>query len=111
AIQQYRDALRDGNPAELWEARGEGLWKQARGPNKVSLERCDLGMGPGVVKGAYAHLPRYFKDADAVQDLESRLVHCMVNLQGYKREDTTRRVFGGPGAPADMEALVAYVTS
>lgn len=110
-IQEYRDAFKDGNPAELWEAKGEGLWKQKRGPKGASLEGCDLGQGPGVVKGAYAHLPRYFKDADAVQDLESRLVYCMVNLQGIKREDATRRVFGGPGAPADMEALVAYVTA
>jgi sulfur-oxidizing protein SoxA len=110
-IQEYRDAFKEGNPAELWEAKGEGLWSARRGPNDASLGRCDLGMGPGVVKGAYAHLPRYFKDADAVQDLESRLVYCMVTLQGFKREEATRRVFGGPGAPADMEALVAYVTS
>ena len=111
ALQEYRDAFKDGNPAELWEVKGEDLWKQPRGPNKVSLERCDLGLGAGVVKGAYARLPRYFKDADAVQDLESRIVYCMTTLQGIKREDATRRVFGGPGAPADMEALVAYVTA
>lgn len=119
-IQEYRDALQDGNPAELWEAKGEDLWKQPRGPNKVSLEKCDVGLGPGVVKGAYARMPRYFKDTDSVQDLESRLVHCMVNLQGFKREDVTRIVFGGPqgatcflcqGPQAEMEALVAYITS
>src|SRR5690606_18951505 len=50
-IAKYRAALQDGNPAELWEARGEGLWKTPRGPNKVTLEKCDLGLGPGVVKG------------------------------------------------------------
>src|SRR5262249_54472805 len=53
-IAKYRDALAEGNPAELWEARGEALWKQARGPKQVSFERCDLGLGPGVVHGAYA---------------------------------------------------------
>ena len=62
-IAQYREALQGGNPAELWEARGEDLWKQPQGPNKVSFERCDLGLGAGVVKGAYAQLPRYFPDA------------------------------------------------
>ena len=36
-IAKYREALQEGNPAELWEARGEGLWKEPRGPNKVSL--------------------------------------------------------------------------
>jgi sulfur-oxidizing protein SoxA len=60
-IAKYRAALQDGNPAELWEARGEDIWKQARGPKMASLERCDLGLGPGVVKGAYARLPKYFE--------------------------------------------------
>ena len=81
-IAKYRLQLQEGNPAELWEARGEGLWKQKRGPKSVSLERCDLGKGPGVVKGAYAEMPRYFADADRVMDLETRLAHCMVSLQG-----------------------------
>ena len=27
-IAKYRQQLQDGNPAELWEARGEELWKQ-----------------------------------------------------------------------------------
>src|SRR3954447_24794174 len=79
-IAKYRAALQDGNPAELWEARGEDLWKKPRGPKNVSLERCDLGLGAGVVKGAYAQLPKYFADAGRVLDLESRLVWCMVNL-------------------------------
>jgi len=108
-IRQYREALQEDNPAELWEARGEALWKTARGPNKASLERCDLGLGPGVVKGAYAKLPRYFADTDRVMDLETRLVHCMVALQGFPYAQATRRVFGGPAGESDLEALVAYV--
>src|SRR5216110_1559466 len=46
-IAKYRAALQDGNPAELWEARGEELWKQKRGPKQTSLEQCDLGLGAG----------------------------------------------------------------
>jgi len=111
-IAKYRAALQDGNPAELWEVRGEDLWKQKRGPNAVSLERCDLGLGPGGVKGAYAQLPKYFADADRVMDLESRIVWCMVKLQGYTDADAKRNPFGaGNDKKADMEALVAYVTS
>jgi sulfur-oxidizing protein SoxA len=110
-IAKYRAALQDGNPAELWEARGEAIWKQARGPKNASLERCDLGLGPGVVKGAYAQLPKYFADADRVQDLETRLVWCMVTLQGYAEADAMKGPFGGPGRKSDIEALVAYVTS
>jgi sulfur-oxidizing protein SoxA len=110
-IAKYRAALQDGNPAELWEARGEALWKQPRGPKNASLERCDLGLGPGVVKGAYAQLPRYFADADRVQDLETRLVWCMVTLQGVAEADAKKGPFGGPDRKSDMEALVAFVTS
>ena len=109
-IEKYRQALQDGNPAELWEARGEDLWKKPAGPKNVSFERCDLGKGPGVVKGAYAELPRYFADADRVMDLESRLVWCRVTLQGMSEADARRNPFGSPERKSDIEALVAYVT-
>lgn len=110
-IERYRQSLADGNPAELWEARGEDLWKQKRGPKNASLEKCDIGLGPGVVKGAYTVLPKYFADTDKVQDLESRLVSCMVNLQGFTAEQAKAQHFGGGNAKkSDMEALVAYIT-
>ena len=110
-IERYRAALGDGNPAELWEARGEGLWKERRGPKNASLEKCDIGLGPGVVKGAYTVLPKYFPDSDKVEDLESRLVTCMVMLQGFTREEARKDPFGDPGKKVAMDALVAYVTS
>lgn len=110
-IAKYRELLQDGNPAELWEARGEGLWKERRGPNKVSLEKCDLGKGPGVVKGAYAELPRYFADAGRVMDLETRLVHCMTTQQGYSEAEATKQPFGSGEKRSDIEALAAYITS
>jgi sulfur-oxidizing protein SoxA len=110
-IERYRAALSDGNPSELWEARGEALWKEKRGPKAASLERCDLGLGPGVVKGAYTVLPKYFADSDKVEDLESRLVTCMVTLQGFTPEQAKKDPYGGPGKKVPMDALVAYVTS
>ena len=73
SLAQYRQMLAEDNPAELSEAKGEELWKTPRGPRKASLQQCDLGAGPGVVKGAYARLPKYFADTDRVQDIESRL--------------------------------------
>lgn len=108
-IEEYRQALADGNPADLWEARGEDLWKQKRGPKNASLEACDLGKGPGVVKGAYAELPRYFADADRVMDLESRLLYCMQTQQGIARADALKTPFGDGEKRSDMEALSAYV--
>lgn len=107
-LQKYRQMLQEGNPAELMELRGEELWTTPRGRRDVTLEQCDLGLGPGVVAGAYAQLPRYFKDAGKVQDIESRLVHCMVHLQGLGVEQATRD-WHRPNS--DMEALVTYVAT
>ncbi len=108
-IAKYRQLLADGNPAELWEARGEGLWKAPRGPGKVALTACDLGKGPGVVKGAYAELPRYFPDASKVMDLEQRLAWCMVKLQGLSQAEATANPFGEGQNQSPMEALVSYI--
>jgi len=110
-IERYRQLLAEGNPADLWEARGEQLWKTPRGPKNVSLEQCDLGLGPGVVKGAAARLPRYFPDTDRVQDIESRLATCMVTLQGFKPEEALRNPFSAPGRHSDMEALASFVAA
>ena len=109
-IAKYREMIADGNPAELFEAKGEALWKQADGPKKASLERCDLGLGPGVVKGAYAQTPRYFADTDRVQDAESRLLTCMENLQGFSAADIAKTPFGR-GKKADVVALVTYLSA
>jgi len=108
-IQRYREMVAEGSPAELFELEGETLWKKPQGPNKVSLEKCDLGRGPGVLKDAYAGLPRYFKDADRVMDLETRLLHCMTTLQGRTRAEATARLFGSADRPSEMESLSAYV--
>jgi L-cysteine S-thiosulfotransferase len=108
-IQRYREMIAEGSPAELFEIDGEALWKKPQGPKNVSLERCDLGEGPGVLKGAYAHLPRYFKDADRVMDLETRLLYCMTTLQGRSRDEATKHVFGTADRPSEFESLSAYI--
>ena len=94
SIAEYRQMLQDGNPADLFEAKGEGLWTQKRGPKNASLEKCDLGKGPGVYKGAWVELPRYFADTGLVQDLESRLVTCMQELQGFDGQQISKTPFG-----------------
>lgn len=110
-IAKYRQQLQEGNPAELWEARGEELWKQKRGPRNMSLEQCDLGKGAGVVKGAYAELPRYFADADRVMDLETRLAYCMVTVQGFTLEQAVARPYGSGTNRSNFESLAAWITS
>lgn len=109
-IAKYREALADGNPAELWEMQGEELWRTARGPKNASLEKCDLGQGPGVVKGAFVTLPRYFADTKRVQDLESRLLTCMETLQGIPADEVAKTPFG-KGEQKSIEALVAWISA
>ena len=107
-----RQMLAEDNPGELWIARGEQLFKERRGPKKATLEQCDLGLGPGVLAGAATHLPRYFADTDKVQDLESRLLTCMVELQGFNRAEIAKTAISRAGSEgSDMEALALFVTS
>jgi L-cysteine S-thiosulfotransferase len=105
----YQRMTAENAPTELYEVAGEELWKKRQGPKNASLERCDLGQGPGVLKGAYAALPRHFADADRVMDLETRLLYCMMTLQGRGREEATKRVFGNEDRASEFEALSAYI--
>ena len=109
-IAEYRAMLQDGNPAELFEAKGEGLWKQKRGTKNQSLEKCDLGKGPGIVKGAFVELPRYFSDTQKVQDMESRLLTCMETLQGFNALDIANTPFG-KGEQNNVTALAAWISA
>ena len=92
-----RKMLAEDNPGELWIETGRSLYHQKRGPKGATLERCDFGMGPGKLEGAAARLPRYFADVDRVMDLETRLIHCMVTLQGFKEADVVRRAISPGG--------------
>ena len=107
-----RRMLAEDNPGELWIERGRTLFHQKRGPKGASLEQCDFGLGPGKLEGASVGLPRYFPDTGKVQDLESRLLTCMVELQGFSRDDLARRAISPAGSDgSDMEALALYITS
>ena len=115
AIERYRAMLKEdpwSNPGLLDADRGEALWTAPRGPNKVSLERCDLGKGPGVVDGAFAELPRYFADADRVMDVETRILWCMETLQGFSRADLVKNPHPGGGQPVkELGAIATYVAN
>jgi sulfur-oxidizing protein SoxA len=108
-FEKFHEIMEEDSPAELFEAKGEELWRAKRGPKNASLEQCDLGLGPGVLKGAYVRMPRYFADADQVMDAERRIVYCMVTLQGFKAEDLAKNPFSkGSFTPVPV-ALVTYV--
>jgi L-cysteine S-thiosulfotransferase len=114
-VEKYRQMLTQdpwSNPGLLDADRGEGLWREKRGPNNVSLEQCDLGKGPGKIEGAFAELPRYFKDANRVMDTEARLVWCMEKLQGFSRADIVKRPYSKANqSGTELEALATYVAS
>jgi sulfur-oxidizing protein SoxA len=112
SLEVGRKMLTEDNPGELWIERGKALFHQKRGPKNASLEQCDFGLGPGRLGGAAAQLPRYFSDTDLVQDLESRLLTCMVELQGFNRDDIVKRAISRPASDgSDVEALALYITS
>ena len=114
-LEKYRKMMRDdpwSNPALLDADRGEELWKKPAGPKNVSLEKCDLGKGPGVVDGAFAELPRYFEDAKRVMDVETRILYCREQLQGIDHAEFLKNPHPGGGARVkDIGAIATYVAS
>ena len=76
-IAKYREALQDGNPAELWEARGEGLWKERARPEEGLAgevrPRPRAWRGQGRVRAVAALLPRR-RPGDGPRDAP-RVVH------------------------------------
>ncbi|MEQ1648970.1 MAG: sulfur oxidation c-type cytochrome SoxA [Hyphomicrobiaceae bacterium] len=100
-LEKYRQMMKAdpwSNPALLDADDGEALWKKPAGPNNVSLEKCDLGKGPGVVDGAFAALPKYFADADRVMDTETRILWCREKLQGIDNSEFLKNPHPGGGA-------------
>jgi sulfur-oxidizing protein SoxA len=114
-IERYRAMINDplSNPGYLNVDRGEILWKTKRGANNVSLETCDLGEGPSKLEGAFAKMPRYFKDADRVMDVAQRILWCMEKIQALDTKDIVKRKFSpsNRASNSDMEDLVAYVSN
>ena len=97
------------NPAYWTIDEGEELFSEPRGPKNASLETCDFGKGPGVLDGAYTEMPRYFADTGKVMDLETRLIHCMMTLQGFTKDDAPVKKRHGSGS--DMMKLQTYIAS
>jgi len=54
-------------------------------------------------------MPRWFADSARVEDLESRLLTCMTELQGSPRDALLKTRFGDGERKSDLEALAAYV--
>ncbi|MGD9888773.1 MAG: sulfur oxidation c-type cytochrome SoxA [Halothiobacillaceae bacterium] len=111
----YRAALAEDNPGEFWVEDGKALFHKKRGPKNASLEKCDFGLGEGVLKGAFAQMPRYFKDTGRVETLEGRLVTCMTTLQGFKEDDILKPHYVNAGEEDsrvdELTQLTSYVAA
>ena len=109
-IEEYRRLLAEGNPAELFYDEGLDLWEEKGKSGKSLAETCDLGLGVGVIKGAFAKLPRYFKDVDKVQDLEMRIVTCMKKTHGITEKEVVKGKWG-KGARGQVESIATYIAA
>lgn len=110
-FEKFREVMEQDSPAELFEMKGEEIWKDKKGPEGKSMADCDLGLGPGIVKGAYVQMPRYFADVDRVMDAERRVVHCMVSYLGYKEEDIRKQPFSNDTRTPDHVSVITYVAA
>ena len=115
-LEQYRRMLKADpwdNPALLDADRGEVLWSAKKGPQNVSLaETCDLGKGVGKVDGAFAELPRYFEDADRVQDTETRILWCMERFQAFDSTAFRKSPHPSGGQPVkDIGAIATFIAN
>lgn len=114
-LERFRQMLREdpwSNPALLDADRGELLWMQPAGPRNASLEDCDLGLGPGVVDGAFAQLPRFFEDAGRVMDVETRILWCMQELQGIDVAAYVKKPHPSGGQPVkEVGAIATFIAN
>ncbi len=88
-------------PTELIVEQGRELFYR-KGPSGKTMEACDFGLGPGVLEGAAARLPRYFLDTGRVEDLDLRILTCLTRVQGFKPEAVKR---------SEVVAIAFYVAS
>lgn len=115
-LEKYRAMMKAdpwSNPATLDVDRGAELWTTPRGPKNVALAMvCDLGKGAGKTEGAFAELPRYFADASKVMDLETRLLWCMSEQQGFDRGKLIDKPHPLAGQPVkELGAIATFVAS
>ncbi|MGF1650450.1 MAG: sulfur oxidation c-type cytochrome SoxA [Hyphomicrobiaceae bacterium] len=112
-LQKYKEMLADpfANPGWLYADEGEVIWRTPAGPKNATLEQCDLGLGPGVVDGAYAQMPRYFADAGRVMDADTRIAWCRQELQGIPFEESAKNAYSRRGSKSAMEQLISFVAA
>jgi len=70
-------------PGDVYAEQGRDLFNKVMGTAGKSCSSCH-GQDGRYLKGSYAHMPRYYKDMDAVADLDTRIKYCMEKYMGVK---------------------------
>ena len=111
-IAKYRAALQDGNPAELWEARGEDLWKQKRGPKQVSLQQLRPWARRRASSRARTRSCRDISPTPTASWISRRAWSGAWSPCRATPRPTQEELPSATAAKkSDIEALVAYITS
>ncbi len=80
------------------------------GPNGKSCATCH-GQDGKKLEGAYAKMPRYYKDIDRVADIDTRILACMTKYMGYNAKDKKfKKKFNKWSGPYRVP-LATYVAS
>ncbi|MFN3813347.1 MAG: sulfur oxidation c-type cytochrome SoxA [Aquificaceae bacterium] len=75
-------------PGDVYAEQGRDMFNKTMGTQGKSCASCH-GQDGRYLKGAYAHMPRYYKDMDDVADLDTRIKFCMekyMGVQGVKHD-------------------------
>ncbi len=82
---QYKQLLELGmHPGYAYLDEGEDYFHNLKGPNGKTCASCH-GQDASKLVGAYAHMPRYYKDIGKVADIDIRMLSCMTKYMGFPK--------------------------
>ncbi len=74
------------HPGHVFADEGAEYYHNMKGPNGKTCASCHGQDGAKLV-GAYAKMPRYYKDIGKVADIDLRILSCMTKYMGYDPKD------------------------
>ncbi len=85
--EHLRELLELGmHPGHVFVDEGRDYYHNLKGPNGKTCATCHGQDGSKLV-GAYAKMPRYYKDIDKVADIDLRILSCMTKYIGFDPKD------------------------
>ncbi|MDQ7039031.1 MAG: sulfur oxidation c-type cytochrome SoxA [Aquificota bacterium] len=85
--EHLRELLELGmHPGHVFVDEGRDYYHNLKGPNGKTCATCH-GQDGAKLEGAYAKMPRYYKDIDKVADIDLRILSCMTKYMGFDPKD------------------------